>query len=44
MIAFQLVYHGYDNRAWFVSGVTNWNSMTGMSADLGKLTVADRLS
>lgn len=39
-----MVYHGYDNRAWFVSGVTNRNNVTGMSADLGKLTVTDNLS
>jgi len=43
MIALHLVYHGYD-RAWFVSGVTNWNNVTGMSADLGKLTVTESLS
>ena len=40
MIALRSVYHGYD-RAWFVSGVTNWNNVTRMSANLGKLTVTD---
>lgn len=44
MIALHMVYHGYDNRASFVSGVTKWNNVTGMSADLSKLTVTDRSS
>jgi len=44
MIALHLVYNGYDNRAWFVSGVTKWNNVIEMSADLGKLTITVRLS